>query len=443
MSAPQEMVSERVRPEDVDALSRRVNAVLRQCTSRLAQSRDGVRGLSSERDQLAVNLREAEDNFGRMGENWRELKDELEAVRGALISGGAVSKGIRDELACVIRNANRNGAGLLTLGDGAEAYGLSLLGVSPGGLGFGLGGKTESTGLVSPRSAGSSCPTSAEQPSSPWPHHRHGGHSGGGHRHDHRHQRSPSPGGEAMVPVHAIQSGSRSVSSSCPPGRTSASRRRSPSAAAVPGVGGQEVIANILAAAAEPSPVGGTAAVLAATEAAAIQLSPGDHHHRLNEVESNCAALEAEMLRTRESQRLRGGAPVRRHRRPPTRRGGVGSVTNDLFDMVDRNHDGKISRTEFRSAIKGGIISGQERPQSMKPLEAAAGEHLPPPPGEGLPIVGGEVLADDLPAVLARAEAERHSFRRPHFTPPARSLGVSAVGVAGAQSPAATARPAK
>jgi len=429
VSAPQEMLSERVRPEDVDALSRRVNAVLRQCTSRLSQSRDGVRGLSSERDQLAVNLREAEDNFGRMGENWRELKDELEAVRGALISGGAVSKGIRDELACVIRNANRNGAGLLTLGDGAEAYGLSLLGVSPGGLGHGLGGKTESTGLVSPRSAGSSCPTSAEQPSSPWPHHRHGGHSGGGHRHDHRHQRSPSPGGEAMVPVHAIQS-------------RSASRRRSPSAAAVPGGGGQEVIAHILAAAAEPSPVGGTAAVLAATEAAAIQMSPGDHHHRLSEVESNCAALEAEMLRTRESQRLRGGAPVRRHRRPPTRRGGVGSVTNDLFDMVDRNHDGKISRTEFRSAIKGGIISGQERPQSMKPLEAAAGEHLPPPPGEGQPVVG-EVLADDLPAVLARAEAERQTFRRPHFTPPARSLGASAVGVAGAQSPAATAHPAK
>jgi len=37
----------------------------------------------------------------------------------------------------------------------------------------------------------------------------------------------------------------------------------------------------------------------------------------------------------------------------------VESVTDDLFDAVDRNHDGRISRSEFRDAIMGGIIAGR------------------------------------------------------------------------------------
>jgi len=37
----------------------------------------------------------------------------------------------------------------------------------------------------------------------------------------------------------------------------------------------------------------------------------------------------------------------------------VGSVADDVFNVVDRNHDGKISRSEFRDAIKGGIIVGE------------------------------------------------------------------------------------
>merc|ERR1740122_862112 len=41
---------------------------------------------------------------------------------------------------------------------------------------------------------------------------------------------------------------------------------------------------------------------------------------------------------------------------PPA--GGVmASVTDDVFNLVDRNHDGNISRSEFRSGIKGGLIN--------------------------------------------------------------------------------------
>lgn len=35
----------------------------------------------------------------------------------------------------------------------------------------------------------------------------------------------------------------------------------------------------------------------------------------------------------------------------------AGSITDDVFNMVDRNHDGVISRSEFRGALKGNIIS--------------------------------------------------------------------------------------
>lgn len=41
-------------------------------------------------------------------------------------------------------------------------------------------------------------------------------------------------------------------------------------------------------------------------------------------------------------------------------RGGLlkaGSITDDVFNMVDRNNDGVISRSEFRGALKGNIIS--------------------------------------------------------------------------------------
>merc|ERR1712087_834416 len=35
----------------------------------------------------------------------------------------------------------------------------------------------------------------------------------------------------------------------------------------------------------------------------------------------------------------------------------AGSMTDDLFNVVDRNMDGKISRSEFRSGLKGGVIN--------------------------------------------------------------------------------------
>merc|ERR1712227_130257 len=43
----------------------------------------------------------------------------------------------------------------------------------------------------------------------------------------------------------------------------------------------------------------------------------------------------------------------------PAYRGGIlkaGSITDDVFNMVDSNHDGVISRSEFRGALKGNII---------------------------------------------------------------------------------------
>merc|ERR1719487_1353238 len=36
----------------------------------------------------------------------------------------------------------------------------------------------------------------------------------------------------------------------------------------------------------------------------------------------------------------------------------AGSVSDDLFGMVDRDRDGQISKQEFKTALKGGVISG-------------------------------------------------------------------------------------
>merc|ERR1719162_1729779 len=36
----------------------------------------------------------------------------------------------------------------------------------------------------------------------------------------------------------------------------------------------------------------------------------------------------------------------------------AGSVSDDLFGMVDRDRDGQISKQEFKTALKGGILSG-------------------------------------------------------------------------------------
>merc|ERR1719401_834355 len=35
----------------------------------------------------------------------------------------------------------------------------------------------------------------------------------------------------------------------------------------------------------------------------------------------------------------------------------TGSITNDIFSMVDRNHDGVISRSEFQGALQSNMIS--------------------------------------------------------------------------------------
>merc|ERR1712062_774469 len=36
----------------------------------------------------------------------------------------------------------------------------------------------------------------------------------------------------------------------------------------------------------------------------------------------------------------------------------AGSVSDDLFQMGDRNKDGAISKSEFKTALKGGILHG-------------------------------------------------------------------------------------
>merc|ERR1712241_421322 len=38
----------------------------------------------------------------------------------------------------------------------------------------------------------------------------------------------------------------------------------------------------------------------------------------------------------------------------------AGSITDDVFNMVDRNQDGVISRSEFRGALKGNVISASQ-----------------------------------------------------------------------------------
>jgi len=41
----------------------------------------------------------------------------------------------------------------------------------------------------------------------------------------------------------------------------------------------------------------------------------------------------------------------------------AGSITDDVFNMVDRNQDGVISRSEFRGALKGNIIAASQTTQ--------------------------------------------------------------------------------
>merc|ERR1712008_216114 len=42
----------------------------------------------------------------------------------------------------------------------------------------------------------------------------------------------------------------------------------------------------------------------------------------------------------------------------------AGSITDDVFNMVDRNQDGVISRSEFRGALKGNIIAASQTTRS-------------------------------------------------------------------------------
>merc|ERR1740121_2955931 len=43
----------------------------------------------------------------------------------------------------------------------------------------------------------------------------------------------------------------------------------------------------------------------------------------------------------------------------------AGSITDDVFNMVDRNQDGVISRSEFRGALKGNIIAASQNTRSV------------------------------------------------------------------------------
>jgi len=73
-----------VQVQEVEALSRRVKEVLRQCNEKLVGSRSGIDELASKRHGLAIHLREAEEDFMRMGYDWHNIEKELKAVRQTL-----------------------------------------------------------------------------------------------------------------------------------------------------------------------------------------------------------------------------------------------------------------------------------------------------------------------------------------------------------------------
>jgi hypothetical protein len=87
-----------IRLEELQALSRRVKEILRQCTAKLAYSRSGLEDLFTKRQGFAQHLREAEDDFQRMGYDWRNIEDDLRSVRETLLAGGELSPRDRSRL---------------------------------------------------------------------------------------------------------------------------------------------------------------------------------------------------------------------------------------------------------------------------------------------------------------------------------------------------------
>lgn len=84
-ASPSAYGEEVVQVEEVEALSRRVREVLRQCNDKLVDSRSGMEEMSVHRNGFALHLREAEEDFQRMGYDWHNIENELKQVRATLL----------------------------------------------------------------------------------------------------------------------------------------------------------------------------------------------------------------------------------------------------------------------------------------------------------------------------------------------------------------------
>jgi len=104
--APEEEV---IQMEEVEALSRRVKKVLQSCNAKLTNSRAGLQELTSQRNGFAQHLLEAEEDFSRMGHDWRNIEDELKLVRETLLKDVNLSPRARSKLLDSMV-AGRNGA---------------------------------------------------------------------------------------------------------------------------------------------------------------------------------------------------------------------------------------------------------------------------------------------------------------------------------------------
>jgi hypothetical protein len=87
--APEEGV---VQLTEVEDLARRVQEVLRHCNDKLNTSRAGLQDLTYQRSGFAQHLREAEQDFFKMGLDWQSIEDELKHVRETLIKEANLSE---------------------------------------------------------------------------------------------------------------------------------------------------------------------------------------------------------------------------------------------------------------------------------------------------------------------------------------------------------------
>lgn len=107
---------------EVEALSRRVQEVLRRCNMKLDSSRLGLEDLSEKRHGFVGNLLEAERDFTRMGDHWGIVEDELKLLRRTIQQRGNLSPRAQAKLAQAMANGDayeglQHGHGAQEVGD--------------------------------------------------------------------------------------------------------------------------------------------------------------------------------------------------------------------------------------------------------------------------------------------------------------------------------------